>query len=56
MVIGCQGLGVVRLMLLPTRSSLHGWVAQGSMQKKGGEGLGSSPLAVGAPWHMWGCG
>lgn len=47
-------MGVVRLMLFPTHSFLHGWVAQASMQKKGGEGLGSRPLAVGAPWDMHG--
>ena len=51
-----SGLGAVRLLLLPTCSSLHGRVAQGSMQKRVGEGMGSGALAVGAPWDTQGCG
>ena len=44
------GLGAVRLLLLPICPSLHGWIAQGSVKKRGDERLGSSALAVGAPW------
>lgn len=50
------GLGAVRLLLLPTCSSLHGWVAQGNMQKRGGAEVGKGALAVAAPWDMQGCG